>query len=617
MAPDSISQNYSRKIDECARAIAARQRQELWLGRLRVATFLPAIALIFYGMFQANSPGFWLVAGLASLAAFVATVRFHDSIRRRIVELRERLRINEIQLARIDRRWDDLPTFKVEAPPQYEAVANDLDIFGQASLYQLISQAHTPFGRRALRDWLLEPAPAAEIVDRQRAIAFLAPADDVREQIVLRGRMLSLNDRGTLAFVEWAESPPYLTARPWLLWMIRITPVLQVLLLIGALTGLVNVSFAFLAIVAITCVHLAIFAIRGGRISDTLERVMNRTHDVREYVPLLEIIAALPPDVPLFAKLHAHMGPTPAAPLQQLAALTRLIRFANLRRDGLFGIPYYLSQLIFLTDFHVVALMENWQRANGTAVRRWLEAVGRLEAITSLSTLAHDNSHWVMPKVDETAGTTITASQIGHPLLPDASRVANDIEIGPAGTFILVTGSNMSGKSTMLRAVGLNLILAQAGAPVCANELSMPPVELATSMRIHDSLAGGVSFFMAELRRLKEIVDASRDCQQREKLLVYLLDEVLQGTNSVERHIAVSRIIDHLVEHGAMGMVSTHDLELAKSPNLAAVCRTVHFRESFTGHDGNERMSFDYKLRPGLATTTNALKLLKLVGLDD
>ena len=222
-----------------------------------------------------------------------------------------------------------------------------------------------------------------------------------------------------------------------------------------------------------------------------------------------------------------------------------------------------------------------------------------------------------MPTVDVQAGSTISAQQLGHPLLADTSRVANDIELGPAGTFILVTGSNMSGKSTLLRAVGLNVILAQAGAPVCGTSLRMPPVELATSMRTHDSLADGVSFFLAELQRLKQIVDHSRRNQQGSRLLVYLLDEVLQGTNSVERHIAVSRVINHLVEHGSIGMVSTHDLELGRSAELGEACRTVHFRESFIGSDGSEKMTFDYILRPGLASTTNALKLLKLVGLDD
>jgi DNA mismatch repair ATPase MutS len=315
------------------------------------------------------------------------------------------------------------------------------------------------------------------------------------------------------------------------------------------------------------------------------------------------------------------MGHSPREPLDALAGLMRLVRFANLRRDGLFGIPYYLSQLFVLTDFHVLSMMEHWKKQHGSAVRRWLQGVGQAEAISSLATLAHDNPHWTMPDVDERAdqmpNQMIVARQLGHPLIADAACTRNDIEIGPAGSFVLVTGSNMSGKSTLLRAVGLNIILAQAGAPVCAQELRTPPVQLATSMRTRDSLASGVSFFMAELHRLKQIVDQSQGSRDNSHRCLYLLDEILQGTNSGERHIAVSHIIGHLIAHGSIGMVSTHDLELAHSPTLATACRTVHFRESITGQNGNEQMTFDYILRPGVSPTTNALKLLKFVGLGD
>ena len=232
--------------------------------------------------------------------------------------------------------------------------------------------------------------------------------------------------------------------------------------------GVIPGEAAFLTIIAITCLHIVLNAFYGGRVYDVLDRVGTRSHDIRQYRPLFETIAAFPPDVPLFAKLHAHMGKTPREPLHALAGLMRLVRFANLRRDGLFGVPYYLSQLFVLTDFHVLSLMERWQQQHGPAVRRWLEGVGRTEAISSLATLAHDNPHWSMPVVDERPETTIVARQLGHPLIADDNCKRNDVEVGPAGTFVLVTGSNMSGKSTLLRAVGLNIILAQAGAPVCA-----------------------------------------------------------------------------------------------------------------------------------------------------
>lgn len=613
----TIRDEYQRKIAECAQGLDVRRRQDLWLGRLRVITFLPAIGLAYYGLFHATASAGWLIAAAILVVAFMIVVRIHEQALHAAAELRQRLEINETQLARLDRRWDLLPDTSIEVPPQCEPVANDLDLFGDASLYQLISQAHTPFGRHTLRDWLLAPAPIAEIADRQQTVTFLAPSADIREEICLRGRMLGADGASTLAFVDWAEGPSLIMARPWLKWLTRISASILVLALFGALAGVIPGEAAFLTITAITCLHVVLNAFYGGRVYDVLDRVGTRSHDIRQYRPLFETIAAFPTDVPFFAKLHAHMGKTPREPLHALAGLMRLVRFANLRRDGLFGVPYYLSQLFVLTDFHVLSLMERWQQQHGSAVRHWLEGVGRTEAISSLATLAHDNPHWSMPVVDERPEQTIVALQLGHPLIAEDNCKRNDVEVGPAGTFVLVTGSNMSGKSTLLRAVGLNIILAQAGAPVCASELRLPPVQLATSMRTRDSLAGGFSFFMAELRRLKEIVDQSQGSEQNSHRCLYLLDEILQGTNSAERHIAVSHIIGHLIKHGSIGMVSTHDLELAHSPNLATACRTVHFRESITGQDGDEQMTFDYILRPGVSPTTNALKLLKFVGLGD
>jgi MutS domain V len=613
----SIRDEYQRKIDDCARGLAIRRRQDVWLGWLRVATFLPALALAGYGIFHAKAGPSWLIASAPLFVAFMVIVRVHEQVLRGAAELRQRLQISETQIARLDRRWDRLPVTNIEVPPEHEPVANDLDLFGHASLYQLVSQAHTPFGSDTLRDWLLEPAPISEIADRQQAVAFLAPAANIREEICLRGRMLGADGQSTLAFVDWAEGEPLLISRPWLNWLTRLSAIALVFSLVGALTGLVDATVGFVMVATVALLHLLILAWYGGRVFNVLDRIGVRSHDIAQYRPLFETIAAFPSDVPLFAKLHAHMGKTPREPLQSLAGLTRLVRFANLRRDGLFGVPYYLSQFFVLTDFHVLVLMERWQQQHGSAVRRWLEAVGRTEAVSSLATLAHDNPHWSVPVVADLPEKIIVARQLGHPLIADDRCSRNDVEVGPAGTFVLVTGSNMSGKSTLLRAVGLNTILAQAGAPVCASQLRMPPVQLATSMRTRDSLAAGVSFFMAELRRLKEIVDQSRNSRQHSQLCLYLLDEILQGTNSAERHIAVSRIIGHLIEHGSIGMVSTHDLELAQSPTLATACRTVHFRESITGSNGDEQMTFDYVLRPGISPTTNALKLLKFVGLGD
>jgi hypothetical protein len=621
--PDATHSWYEGRISEYQTRLDERRRQDDWLTRARAATFLPALALAIYAGIWSTVAWPWVLAAGLLVAAFIAVVRVHERVLHDIRELRHRLAMNQVQLARHQRRWEAISLHDVQVPPEHEAVADDLDLFGPPSLFQLIALTNTPFGQDTLRDWLLIPAEPPEIILRQQAVTYLAPQPHLREDLDLRGRMLGSSRAGTMAFVDWAEGTPVLINRSWLVWLTRLSAAAFVVAAGAGFAGLVLGEIAFLVVVALTCLNLGILTIFAGRIHDVLGRVASRTHDLRQYHPLLETIASLPNDVPIFARLHAQMGASPREPLEILASLMRLVTFADLRHHGLVGLIFYLSQIFLLTDFHVVALMERWQQKHGHRVRRWLEAVGTVEALSSLATLAHDNPTWTLPKVDGEFDS-LTAMQLGHPLLPAAiavrndTAVRNDITVGPPGSFVLVTGSNMSGKSTLLRAVGLNVVLAQAGGPACATDLRLPPVDLATCMRIRDSLSAGVSFFMAELRRLKQIVDQSRaEPTSDGRRMLYLLDELLQGTNSAERHVAVTRIIGRLIATPSIGMISTHDLELARAPELKDACQVVHFRETFTGHPGAMKMTFDYELRPGLAPTTNALKLLEFVGLGD
>jgi DNA mismatch repair ATPase MutS len=277
---------------------------------------------------------------------------------------------------------------------------------------------------------------------------------------------------------------------------------------------------------------------------------------------------------------------------------------------------YPLIELTTLWNVHVLHLLEGWQTRSGSRARGWLAALGEAEALAALATLAHDHPDWVFPEIDP-AAPSLSARGLGHPLLPDEVRVDNDVELGPAGSFLLVTGSNMSGKSTLLRSIGVNVVLASAGGPVCAAAFRAPPLSLWTSMRVQDSLEHGVSYFMAELQRLKAVVDGVRaTATAGERVPLYLLDEILQGTNTAERQIAARRIIAELVRLGALGAVSTHDLTLAAAPELAAVSRPVHFTESFAETEAGPVMTFDYRMRPGLATSSNALRVMQIVGLD-
>jgi DNA mismatch repair ATPase MutS len=361
-------------------------------------------------------------------------------------------------------------------------------------------------------------------------------------------------------------------------------------------------------------VNALISILFSGNVHDIYVSISTQDQEERRYRRLFSLMSTMAATTDKLQSLLRDATERGGGAIQGFRALGRIVWLTNTNLSSLKFLVHIFLQTTLLWDFHVLTLLERWQRRYGPHAGAWFRALGELEALASFALAAHDHPDWCFPTIDETA-TTLSAKAMGHALLADRVCVVNDVEVGPQGTFLLVTGSNMSGKSTLLRSIGTNVVLAQAGSPVCATSLRMPPVILETSMRIRDSLENGVSFYMAELRRLKQIVDQAEALTERaDRRLLYLLDEILQGTNSRERHLAVVRVISHLRACGAIGAVSTHDLELAAAP-LDHVCRPVHFRETLHDRDDEKPMTFDYKLRPGVATTSNALKLLEIVGL--
>jgi DNA mismatch repair ATPase MutS len=287
-----------------------------------------------------------------------------------------------------------------------------------------------------------------------------------------------------------------------------------------------------------------------------------------------------------------------------------------MRLQPLLYLPFLILQLVILWDFRIINWLDRWRSRHIGNVQVWLKSVGKLEAILSAVAIAEEYPNWVLPSTDVPKGILSHANSIGHPLIQDASRVCNDLMIQENHPVLLITGSNMAGKSTLMRTLGVNIALSRIGAPVCATSFACQPLELATSIRVRDSLADGVSFFMAELLRLKKVVDyvATNKTELNRRSLV-ILDEILQGTNSQERQIAVSHIIQKLLQFEPLLMVSTHDLQLADMEGFVNTSQIIHFREHFIEQDGKSQMRFDYRLYPGVAPTTNALKLLDLVGL--
>jgi hypothetical protein len=613
----AMETTYRRRADEFAAQEKHWAFRDWLLVHVRVATFLLAVAMFILG-WNTQQQQWWNLGGVVALAGFFAAVAYQDRVQQQILRNRLLRQINEQAIARLHRQWAAFPDTFVDVPPQHVATATDLDLFGHASLFHLLNWAHTPVGIQVLRDWLLEPASPEEIARRQQAVAELAPHLELRQELTLAGRLLADRGRATERFIAWAESDPWLAARPWLLWPVRVLSAVALLIPVVTACNVVSVDHGAAAFFVVLALNIVVMVPFAAKVHDIFETIHLRRGEVTRYLHIFALMCSMPSSCSELEAVKSTATQLGGGVLRRMRQLNRIAQLSMMRHSAmLFYFVYLPLQFVFLYDFHVLNLLEHWQKRYGRHARDWFLALGKFEALGSLAALACDNPAWTMPEV--TAATDrLRADKLGHPLLPNKTRVANDVEVGPAGSFLLVTGSNMSGKSTLLRAIGLNVVLAQAGAPVCADRLLMPPATLATSMRIHDSLEDGVSFYMAELMRLKQIVElAHHAAPQNGRLLLYLLDEILLGTNSKERHLAVVRVMRHLLECGTIGAISTHDLDLATSEALATACRCVHFCETLHDQQAKRPMTFDYRLRPGVATTSNALKLLALVGLDE
>jgi hypothetical protein len=602
------SERAARADAETARE-AARSARLSWL-RLTAAAIAVA-AVILWAVDRGGRAMPWLAAGAA--VGFAGLAAGHARVERRRERAAGHAALNREARARVGRAWDALPAPWAPGPLDDHPYAGDLDVFGHASVAQVLGPVHTPTGRRALAAWLLaaETPVLSEIVERQAAVAELAPAIDFRQDVTLAARATRADaDAHELgAFVGWAEGESWLLARPWI-------PPLAVAL--GAVTtaGAVAhlqgwtaspwwVATATLGWLLRAWVQAPLEATNAGAGG---ERAL------RGWSALVRLITRARWKSPALRDAHHRLTGEHVA--GALRSLEQLVQLADFRLSTWLYLPV---QTATLWDLHVWWALERWRRRHGGHVRGWLEAIGRIEALGALAALAHDHPDWTFPRIEAaaTAGQVrIEATGLGHALLPDATRVTNDLSIGPKGRFLLVTGSNMSGKSTLLRAVGVNVVLAHAGAPVCARTMTLPLVSLHTSMRVADSLERGLSLFMASLVRLERIVRAAREAPP-DRPVCYLLDEVLQGTNSAERRVAVRTIVDRLLSSWAIGVVTTHDLELARDPAFAAHADSVHLQETIAGDGDAVTMTFDYRIRLGPATGGNALQLLRLLGLAD
>ncbi len=606
-APGSAGARSEQGVLRCESMRVPVARQSALISRLRLVTFLAGAACAIW----AGSRGPVLPLSIAAallFAAFAALVVWHARVGGRLAGIDASRLVNERGAARVQRDWARLPAADVPAglSVQGHPYAADLDLFGRASLFQWLGPAATPSGERRLAEWLLAPAAPEEIGVRQEAVAALAPLDDWRERLAALGVLSSSARQAQIdRFLEWAEGPPLAGGREPLLRAAALTLTIAMwALLFLYWAGVIGAAPWF----TLMMLGLVLSFALGSTIQLWLDRAGGGQQALSRYAGILEHAVTAPRTGARLSDLHDRLTALGERAPDGMRRLNRILSFGELRRGA--AILHAPIQALTLWDFHVVLALERWRRQTGPTVRHWLDAIGELDALSLLAAARRDNPDWCVPVVAREP--VFEAEAIAHPLIEAGRRVSNDVSVGPPGTLLLVTGSNMSGKSTLLRSIGLNIVLAQAGSVVAATRLSVPACDLQTSIRVQDSLELGLSYFMAALARLKGVVDAAQH-ERPGRVLFYLLDEILQGTNSVERAIAVRAITRHLLDAGAIGAMTTHDLGLATEEPLADAAQLMHFTETV---DAGGSMRFDYRLRPGIATSRNAIRLMKMIGIE-
>ncbi len=603
-------QQYQRRVAEHQQNAERLARRSALVSNLRGLSFATAaVALVSAAV--ADDYRLSLVVGLAALAAFVALVVVHARVLS-AEDLAWRFwRVNENAAQRARDEWQRLPedgaAFQVAEHP----FSADLDVFGPRSLFQFINVAHTSYGQAALAGYLSNSDLREVIVERQQAVRELGELLELRQELeayTLRsanppGQRTSQNTAALdlQQLIGWAESAPAFLPHTGLLWAARLLPVLTLTgFAASKLLGLPAILWA-LPLAA----QLAFSFKSGPEAARVFNAVSSSPGAFARLRPSLTLIESATPQAPLLVKLGEVLGKGERSASQQMRRFERVLGWFELRHNGML---YPFINVLLLWDVQCVVALEKWQRDSGRALSPWLLALGQWEALSSLASVAYDNPDFVFPEI-ATERSVFEVTGLGHPLIAARQRVENDVLLGGPGSALLVTGSNMSGKSTLLRAMGLAVVLGLAGSAVCARRMRVSPMRVHTSMRISDSLSAGVSHFYAELEKLRTALVAAKG----DVPVFFLLDEILHGTNSEERQVGARWVLAQLIEAGAIGAVSTHDMALcALPPTLMHKVRTVHLRESVEG----ERMTFDYKLRPGPVSGGNALLLMRSLGLD-
>jgi hypothetical protein len=551
------------------------RRRNSRLSTVRLVVALAGVFTFWFVFVHHGASPVWM---LAPVAAFLLLVILHERTLQALRRADRSVRFYEQGLARVKGEWQGQGESGERFRDVHHPYAESLDLFGTGSLFQLLCRARTSPGEETLARWLLEPAPKDQIAERQQRVERLRDRLDLREALMLVGEDIRAGVHPD-KLAQWGEAE----SKPVLARFRLVSFLLPALTVAGAILWAWQGSrILFVASGALQ----AMLAYRlRPRVNEVLDALDQPAHELALMAELLK-------------RLHEEPGSDHLPPAAPLARLARLVELLDNRRNAFFA-PV---AAMLLWGVHFAAAIEDWRTEHGRMIRGWLARLGEFEALNSFAAYAWEHPADPFPVILD-GPARLSGESMAHPLLPPDRAVANSLEVSAGQPLVIISGSNMSGKSTMLRTVGVNAVLALAGAPVRAARLELTPLSLGASIRIVDSLQEGSSRFFAEIRQLRLLIEQT----QGPRPLLFLLDELLSGTNSHDRRIGAAGVLQGLLARGAIGVVTTHDLALTQIPAL-----NVHFED----HLEAGRMTFDYQMRPGVVAKSNALELMRSIGLD-
>ncbi len=593
-------EEYERHLAERSHTRAKLFRRERITGFSRLVVFLLGLALagVVFGLHVVSA--WWL---LVPAVAFTILLILHERVTRNYYRSGRSVAFYERGLARLRNEWKGKGQTGQRFLDESHPYAADLDLFGPGSLFELLCTARTHNGEETLAAWLRGPAAPDEVRARQGAVAELRPLLDLREELALLGAEIGGGTDFT-ALVAWGNAEPILTRR-WPRWVALLIGIAALTTLAGFLIG----DWGLGPFAGVVVVELLFGGWLFSRVQRVLSVVEKRARDLALLSNVLACLERVTFTSPRLAALKAVLDAPLASgkvvpPSQRIARLSNLIDLLNSRRNLLVAPLAYL----FMWGTQMAHALEAWRQESGRAVGGWLEVVGQFEALSALASYAYENPDDPFPEVVP-GPPCYDGDALGHPLIPRRLCVPNDLHLTGALRLLVVSGSNMSGKSTFLRTVGVNAVLALAGAPVRARRLQLSPLVLGATLRVEDSLQENRSRFFAEVLRVRQVVELSRGPTP----LLFLLDELFSGTNSSDRRVGAEAVVRGLVERGALGMITTHDLTLTQiADNLGERAANIHFADNLE----NGVPSPDFHARPGVVQHGNALALMRAVGLE-